>query len=188
MIFSILGFIISYFFNLFLLKYFIIFQKKKKIGQTIRKEGPDLHSHKEGTPTGAGLIFIPVSLTVVLVFSLVVNYSENLIPIAAGILFSIIGLFDDLKKIKERDSKGISAGTKLLLQFSFAILIVILIQIYFPHTYLLIPFSLYKWDIGFLYYIISVVAIVAMSNAFNLSDGSDGLAAFYCIFNSTSLS
>jgi len=176
MIFIIFGFFVSYFLTLIFLKYFIDYQKRKKIGQTIRKEGPDLHSHKEGTPTGGGLIFIPVSLSVALIISLTFHYYENLIPISAGILFSIIGLFDDLKKIREKDSKGMSASAKLLLQFSFAILIVVIIQFYYPHTYLVIPFTLNKWDIGFFYYIISAVVIVGMSNAFNLSDGSDGLS------------
>jgi len=176
MIIEILSFFISYFLSLVLLKYFISYQRNNKIGQPIRKEGPDLHSHKEGTPTGGGIIFIPVSLSVVFLVSLILKRYETLIPLLAGFLFSIIGFFDDFKKIKEKKAEGISAFKKLLFQFSFAIIIVILIQFYNPHTYLIVPFTSHKWDLGFFYYIVSVLVIVGMSNAFNLTDGSDGLA------------
>ena len=116
---EILSFFISYFFSLVLLKYFISYQRNNKIGQPIRKEGPDLHSHKEGTPTGGGIIFIPVSLSVVFLVSLIFKRYETLIPLLAGSLFSIIGFFDDLKKIKGKKCRRHQRFQKVIISVFF---------------------------------------------------------------------
>jgi len=166
-------FFLSFFGVLLLLYPFEKLQKRKKIGQFIREEGPDLHNHKTGTPTSAGLVFIPIALLVVFLFS---KDSDLLIPIAAGMLFGIVGAMDDLAKLVKKNAAGISALTRLTLEFLFAFFIVYIVQRINPHTYLLIPFTEKSLDIGWFYFPFSMVTIVGTANAVNLTDGVDGLA------------
>lgn len=155
-------------------------QIKRKIGQYIREEGPDLHNHKTGTPTAAGLIFLPVALLITMLVSGEVQ--TNLI-VLSGILFGLVGFFDDVAKIMKKNAAGISAKTKLFFQFAFAALIIYLIQRVNPHTYMVVPFSGAHLELGWFYYIASAFIIVGMSNAVNLTDGVDGLAGSVFVFS-----
>ncbi|PIJ63422.1 phospho-N-acetylmuramoyl-pentapeptide-transferase [Mesotoga sp. H07.pep.5.3] len=155
------------------------YQKRRRIGQYIREEGPDLHNYKTGTPTAAGIVFIPIALAVASIFAF---RAEILIVVLAGILFGLIGLVDDISKIVKRNASGLSGKRKLALQLVSAAFIVFLIQLVNPHTHIEIPF-LGKIGLGFAYYPISAVIIAGMSNAVNLTDGVDGLAASVYIFS-----
>ncbi|OAA31418.1 phospho-N-acetylmuramoyl-pentapeptide-transferase [Kosmotoga arenicorallina S304] len=166
-------FFLSFFGVLLLLYPFENLQRKNKIGQFIREEGPDLHNHKTGTPTSAGLVFIPVVLLAVTFFS---KDHNLIIPVTTGVLFGIVGAMDDLAKLIKRNSSGISALTRLILEFFIAFFIVYMIQRVNPHTHLLIPFSKKSIDIGFLYFPFAMTAIVGTANAVNITDGVDGLA------------
>ena len=56
MIQIIIAFLIAFFIPILITPYFIRIQKRFRIGQKIRQEGPDLHQHKMGTPTMGGII------------------------------------------------------------------------------------------------------------------------------------
>ncbi|MFO7882430.1 MAG: phospho-N-acetylmuramoyl-pentapeptide-transferase [Kosmotogaceae bacterium] len=165
--------IISFMLTFVLLKPFIEMQRKKKIGQFIREEGPDLHNHKTGTPTSGGIVFIFVGLIVALIWNFNI---ENLIIFVSGILFSTTGFLDDYLKYKKKNAAGLSAILKLCIQFVSATIIILLIYSYFPHTEFVVPF-VGPVDIGFLYFPMSIIIVVGTSNAVNLTDGVDGLAA-----------
>ncbi|MDI9376423.1 MAG: phospho-N-acetylmuramoyl-pentapeptide-transferase, partial [Thermotogota bacterium] len=136
-------------------------------------------NYKTGTPTASGVIFIPISLIVMILFS---RQPETLIVVSAGILFGAVGLIDDISKIAKKNAAGLSGKRKLLLQFVFASIVVLMIQLYNPHTSMKIPFG-GEIEFGFLYYIISAIVLAGMSNAVNLSDGIDGLAGSMFIFS-----
>jgi len=179
MVDQVLSFLIPLVATAILLEPFKRFQRKYKIGQYIRQEGPDLHNYKTGTPTASGVIFIPISLIVMILFS---RQPETLIVVSAGILFGAVGLIDDISKIAKKNAAGLSGKRKLLLQFVFASIVVLMIQLYNPHTSMKIPFG-GEIEFGFLYYIISAIVLAGMSNAVNLSDGIDGLAGSMFIFS-----
>ncbi|WP_245612757.1 phospho-N-acetylmuramoyl-pentapeptide-transferase [Kosmotoga pacifica] len=148
-------------------------QKRIRIGQFIREEGPDLHNHKTGTPTSAGIIFISIALILQVFF----NKGQDVLIIAlSGAFFGLTGAIDDLAKLLKRNAAGVSAAFRLILEFSFAFLIVYLIQRINPHTYLLLPFSGKNIEMGWLYFPFSAFVIVGTANAVNLTDGVDGLA------------
>lgn len=174
-----LSFLLAFLFSALAIEPFKRYQRRKKIGQYIREEGPDLHNYKTGTPTAAGIIFLPIALIVALIFGFSI---EILIVILSGVLFGIIGLVDDLSKIVKKNASGLSGRRKLLLQFLSASIIVFLIQFVNPHTHMALPL-IGNIDFGFAYYPISAVIIAGMSNAVNLSDGVDGLAGSMFIFS-----
>lgn len=177
---EIIVFLVSAITTLILMVPFKKIQIKRKIGQYIREEGPDLHNHKTGTPTAAGLVFLPVALLLTIIFA---RDSQTSLVVLAGLLFGLVGFFDDVAKIMKKNAAGISAKMKLILQFAFAALIVYLIQRVNPHTYMVVPFSGGHFELGWFYYIVSAVVIVGMSNAVNLTDGVDGLAGTVFVFS-----
>ncbi len=93
-------------------------------------------------------------------------------------LYSFIGMQDDYSKIsKEKNSAGLSARAKLILQFVCAFIIGMILY-YFSHTTeLYTPFyKLPLFDMGIFAIVLWMLVIVASSNAVNLTDGLDGLA------------
>ena len=162
--------------------------KKLKVGQIERKEGPQSHLKKQGTPTMGGIIMI-ITILILGIF-MVWNYTKlddqserivgkNLIPlIAVTVGFGIIGLIDDLKKLIGKNTEGLKPAYKMLgllivsVGFSLYITQVLNIEtdIYIPFfkTYLTLPIWLY---IPF-----AVLVLLATTNAINLTDGIDGLS------------
>jgi len=93
--------------------------------------------------------------------------------------FGTVGAWDDYRKITKKTSKGLSARGKLALQMAGAL--VVGLFIYFHPGFdghLSIPFfkNIYP-DLGAFYIVFAVLVIVGASNAVNLTDGLDGLAA-----------
>jgi len=149
-------------------------------GQYIRSDGPEDHLKKSGTPTmGGGLILISILISTLLWADLSNRYIWLLILVTGG--FGMIGLVDDYSKIKKKNSDGLSAIHKYLLQsiIGLGVATYLLMTATSPlQIELLIPFfkdlSLPLGTFGFL--ILSYLVIVGSSNAVNLTDGLDGLA------------
>ena len=167
--------IIGIFLSMGLGKVIIPILKRKKIGQNIRKVGPQSHMAKEGTPTMGGVIFIIVAL-VMSVLMLPRNL-ETLILIVSMVGFGAIGFIDDFRKLVLHQSEGLNPRQKLVLQFILAGFITILA--YFNDkdsiTRLLIPFTDYYLPVSVLGLPIMIFIIVGTTNATNLTDGLDGL-------------
>ncbi len=149
----------------------------KQIGQQIRDDGPATHSVKAGTPTmGGTLIILALFLSTILLADVANPYILLALFVTVG--FGVIGFVDDFLKLKRRSSKGLSARTKLLLQFAVAFVVSLLLYLY-PRfsTELGIPFVKdIRPDLGIWYIPFAMLVIVGASNAVNLTDGLDGLA------------
>src|SRR5208282_5371101 len=149
-----------------------------KLGQSVRKDGPETHLTKSGTPTMGGiLIIVAVSVGVLLWADL----SNAYVWIALGSLFGFgaIGFVDDWLKIRRRNSDGIAAWVKLAAQALVASAAALLI--YDPKssatTMLYVPFFKAPIiDLGVAWIPIAIVYVVYWSNAVNIADGLDGLA------------
>ena len=99
----------------------IKFLSNIQFSQSIRRDGPESHKVKSGTPTMGGLIIISSLIVSTLLWSDFKNpYIWILIFIT--ISFSVIGFIDDWLKIKEKNSKGLKGIYKLILQFIFALI------------------------------------------------------------------
>jgi len=146
-------------------------------GQPIRDDGPREHENKRGTPTMGGLIIIAAVLTA----SLLLNDLRN--PYVWLTLFvlvglSVLGFFDDWRKVMYQDAKGLRERDKLLWQSAIAGLAAVVLLCLGFSTELNFPFfkewSFPLYGVFFVPFVILVV--VATSNAVNLTDGLDGLA------------
>ena len=124
-----------------------------------------------------GIVFVLSTLIAVLLTAKLNNYYVigALITIS---FFSLIGVKDDLSKIrKNKNSAGLSAKMKLILQFVGAIFIVYLLNLANHTTELFVPFyKLPIFDMTYYAYIFWIFIIIGTSNAVNLTDGLDGLA------------
>lgn len=153
--------------------------QKLKFGQTIRDDGPESHLQKNGTPTMGGFVFI-VSITIASILGIFLGAD----PIKVGfavlsmLLFGLVGFIDDYIKVIKKQSLGLRAKQKIVLQFIFA-LIVAIIQLKLSDigTSIYIPFVKTTLDIGFLYIPFIMFVVIAVVNSVNLTDGLDGLAS-----------
>jgi len=148
--------------------------------QPIRDDGPVSHLIKKaGTPTFGGVLIIFGVLTSTLLWSDIKNIFV-LICLFSLLSFALIVFVDDYLKIKFKNSKGISAFSKIIFQVIFSLMIFYLISISTQSEQrFLFNLPYYKnliFDIGYFYFPFAVIVIVGSSNAVNLTDGLDGLA------------
>ena len=116
---GILGFIISF----SAIPLFIKQMQKLKLGQLIREEGPAAHQHKAGTPTMAGLIFIPAAVVAYLL-ALLINaavFGTSPVPSATALLtlgFTLgmlgVGAADDIMKFRNQGNEGLTENQKTI--------------------------------------------------------------------------
>jgi phospho-N-acetylmuramoyl-pentapeptide-transferase len=153
--------------------------RRLKLGQVIRQEGPQAHHGKAGTPTMGGLLVVPVG---VLVGGLISPADPRLLAIAAITLaYMAIGAFDDWRSLTRRTNTGLSPRAKLGWQALAAVLFLAWAaqgdwlgtgvpgDVGLPLGWVL-PLGLLIWPLG-------LFVFLAESNATNLTDGLDGLAA-----------
>lgn len=179
----IFGFAVSLVIALVLGKPVIGQLKKFHARQSEREEGPQSHKYKAGTPTMGGILI----LIALVVSCLVFDPSDLRKGLALFLTFGhgVIGFLDDSIKAVKRRNLGLTAKQKLLGQFVMAAVFCFILKefLQFPTT-LWIPFTSITIDLGFFYYIFVFVMIVGASNAVNLTDGLDGLAAGSCAITS----
>lgn len=143
-----------------------------KLTQPIRTELPPNHQAKSGTPLMAGLI-----LLIGLVISLIYHLTPLMIFLSLTfIMFSIVGFMDDMKKAVWQDPAGISGRTKLVFQFIFTGILIIILMYSFSLSTDITIFQGFQLHLPvFLYIIIMLLFIVGSANAINFTDGLDGL-------------
>ena len=146
-----------------------------KFGQTIREEGPKWHEKKSGTPTMGGIGFLVVTVIVAYVFCK--DFAVRL-GIIFSALYGLIGFADDFIKIVFKRNLGLSAKQKLALQ----ILVTVVFLVYLTskgllETYVLIPYLNIKLELSWFYIVFITLFLIGFTNAVNLTDGLDGLAA-----------
>lgn len=172
-----ISFFIAFILTMFILPKFIKWAKAKNASQPIYDLAPDSHKEKAGTVTMGGVVFIFATIIATLLTAKLNNFyvCGGLLTLA---LFSLIGMQDDYSKIaKNKNSAGLSAKAKLVLQFFVAFIIVGIIYMYDHTTTLYTPFyKLPIFDMGLFSIAFWVLVMVAASNAVNLTDGLDGLA------------
>ncbi|WP_399242211.1 MULTISPECIES: phospho-N-acetylmuramoyl-pentapeptide-transferase [unclassified Synechococcus] len=146
-----------------------------KLGQVIRQEGPQAHHSKAGTPTMGGLLVVPVG---VIVGGLIAPSDPRLLAVAAITLaFLAIGGFDDWRSLTRRTNTGLSPRGKLLLQaLAAALFLAWAAWNDWIGATVALPFGL-ALPLGLLILPLGLFVFLAESNATNLTDGLDGLAA-----------
>lgn len=185
--------ILSFFITSLLLVPFIDFLYKfklKRLTQQTRDvfEKPTpifdkLHSWKVGTPTGGGLLIILVVSILTLwaygLLGLKTEPAEIFVLLFTFISFGILGLLDDIKKTFKYDQTGffgLRIRHKLLIQVVLATVIGFVLYNSLSYNFIYIHW-LGRLDIGFLFVPLAAFVIVSFTNAFNISDGLDGLSS-----------
>jgi phospho-N-acetylmuramoyl-pentapeptide-transferase len=148
-----------------------------KFGQVIREEGPASHQAKAGTPSMGGWIILgPAVAGLALVVKLP---PEGWLLAAATLAFAGLGFLDDWLIIKKRSNKGLSPRQKLMGQVGLGCAFAGGLCWLGHPAALKLPFGLGgdPWQLGLAYWALVAFMLVATSNAVNLTDGLDGLAA-----------
>jgi phospho-N-acetylmuramoyl-pentapeptide-transferase len=159
---------------------YIEYLRLREFGQHIREEGPEEHHEKAGTPTMGGLlIFTAISIPYLVLSD---RDTQSLAVFGVAIGCAAIGFVDDYLKISRRRSLGLSARYKLLLQLGLALGLWYVarhsvgldssLELRISHASLDIPDAVYP--------LVIFLVIAGSSNAVNLTDGLDGLAAGCC--------
>jgi phospho-N-acetylmuramoyl-pentapeptide-transferase len=161
--------------------------RRKGYGQPIRVDGPQTHQTKRGTPTMGGAVFVVAAL-----IGYVVGHVATDDPVtASGILvllvmtgLGLVGFIDDFLKIFKQTSTGLRSSAKMIGQIVIAAVFAVEVLRY-PDRFDLTPADAHLSflrdfgpAIGTVPFVIwAVFMIVGTSNAVNLTDGLDGLAA-----------
>ena len=174
---SITALIICFFVGPWIIK----FLTKHQIGEEIRSNGPQSHKIKQGTPSMGGFIILLAALIPTIFFSNLKN------PLVQIIIFSTVwmgtlGFLDDYLKIIKKMKSGLIARYKMAGQITLSIFISYFLINYSDSSNfdsnITIPFlKNIKINLGILYPLMVIFVITGTSNAVNLTDGLDGLAA-----------
>ncbi len=174
----------------------------KKIGQSVRDDGPQTHLVKAGTPTmGGALILLSLGLATLLWADLSNRFVWIVLIVTFG--YGAVGWVDDWRKVVYRNPKGLAAKAKFFWQTVIGLVaaVGIAFSISAPSsekavelfmqwvasgftldvpmkTDLMVPFfKSVSYPLGiFGFIILTYLVIVGSSNAVNLTDGLDGLA------------
>ncbi len=164
----------------------------RNIGQQVRADGPQGHLVKQGTPTMGGvLILLVVTATFLLMGT---PTRRSILALLAMLACGVLGFIDDWSKVSHERSLGLRPLAKLFWQGTVSVLFGLFV-VNWAHlpTWVGIPLTTYRLELGrlhsvfmvggsevvvpWVYLAFVVIMIVAMSNAVNLTDGLDGLAA-----------
>ena len=174
----------------------------KKIGQSVRTDGPQTHLIKTGTPTmGGALILLSLGISTLLWADLENRFIWIVLIVTLG--FGAVGWVDDWRKVVYRNPDGLSAKAKLFWQSVIGLVAAIylafsisapdnerVMKLFFDwvtsgftlelpnKTDLIVPFfKTVSYPLGmFGFIVLTYLVIVGTSNAVNLTDGLDGLA------------
>ncbi len=178
---SALAAITSLFLTFYIAPKVIRYLKNQQIGEEIRKEGPETHFVKAGTPTMGGIIIIISIVVPVLLWSNILSI-YILLTLFGMIFLSLVGFYDDYLKVIKKMKDGLIARYKLIGQVMVGIFVGSVIY-FFPEfqnfaTLTTVPFIKdVNLDYSILFIPAMIFIITATSNAVNLTDGLDGLAS-----------
>ena len=180
--------------------------REYQIGQSIREDGPQSHHKKAGTPTMGGLLIMTSTIVPTLLWA---NLTDvyTWIALFGFLSFGVIGFIDDYAKVSNKRNLGLTAKQKFGMQMLVAAIITaVLAFMQYKGLYtttLNVPFikqihadllfhallrNPFTYALGFLpFYLFFVFVVVGSSNAVNITDGLDGLAAGLMVIAASAL-
>ncbi|MGQ9879443.1 MAG: phospho-N-acetylmuramoyl-pentapeptide-transferase [Armatimonadota bacterium] len=158
-----------------------------RAGQAIREDAPQRHQQKAGTPTMGGVlivtglvigILLSIGAQTALAEPFLTRAWDPAIFCTTVLAFAGIGMLDDYLIIRRGRNLGLKARQKLFMQFAVAIAFAIYLYLNAEAgETTVLKLGEMRWDVHNWYYPLAVLFIVGLSNAVNLADGLDGLAA-----------
>lgn len=174
-----------------ILPLYIYLVKKQQLAQFVREEGPQSHFAKAGTPTTGGACFMAATLVLSIGWlcysrqlntSLQTNNLPVVVVLVVALFCGLLGLIDDLAKIQKRANKGISARARLIIE-AFIGLTASIVLVFHHEPFVVMPLfqgtgTIINYPIPTIFYVLlGLFLVAATTNALNLHDGMDGLAA-----------
>jgi len=161
--------------------------RRMRLHQVIREGTPDSHQEKKRTPTMGGLIILAATLIPTILWSKL-NNRYVLLAMFVMLWMGFIGFIDDFLKLKQRQAgkknTGLIEGYKLLGQISIGIALGWYLWHYplstLPGASTTLPFYKYILIVptfAWVYVLFVTFVLTGTSNAVNITDGLDGLAA-----------
>lgn len=168
------------------------------LGQEIREEGPASHLRKRGTPTMGGLAILAAIVcgyAATAIYGAVTGRdavtASGLLVLGLTLALGLVGFLDDAIKLFRSRNLGLNKTAKLACQIVIGLVFAVFI-LQFPDEQGLTPGStnlsfirdIPTLDVAFgggvglvVFFLFILVLTAAWSNAVNLTDGLDGLAA-----------
>jgi phospho-N-acetylmuramoyl-pentapeptide-transferase len=185
-----LGAVLALLLSLFVGKSIIQWLQFKQIGESIRESGPASHQSKKGTPTMGGIILL-ISIVLPTLLTARLDNIYVLVMLVATVWMGLIGGADDYIKVFLKDKKGLRSRSKVIGQVGLGLLIASLLYYHkdiaglalktnLPVTKYGLDYSQLGWApwmVWAFYFALIVFMVTAVTNAVNLTDGIDGLAA-----------
>lgn len=163
-----------------------------KIGQRVRDDGPQSHLPKAGTPTMGGVLIVIAIAVSTLLWGNLTNQNV-LVALGATLWMGAVGFLDDYLRVVKHYRKGLLGRYKLAGQILLG-LGIFMVVFFFPAKSILgpaetnVPFlKRTVVDFGWLYLPFVILVVTGASNAVNLADGLDGLAAGMTAFAAVAL-
>jgi phospho-N-acetylmuramoyl-pentapeptide-transferase len=156
--------------------------------QVVREGTPDSHAAKAKTPTMGGLIFLFASIVSTVLWARVFSHYV-IIALLTTVWMGGIGFIDDTLKLKQRrlglKNQGLVERNKLIGQVGIGLALGTYLVLHplssnLPGASTTLPFYKYKlieFTFPVLYVLFTTFILTGVSNAVNLTDGLDGLAA-----------
>jgi phospho-N-acetylmuramoyl-pentapeptide-transferase len=168
-------------------RFLISFLKQREIGQPIREDGPKGHITKAGTPTMGGLAIVGAAAIAWFISDLFggAYTRRGTIIVLAIVGAAAVGVVDDGLKVFRHRNLGLNKRAKMggLLVVSVGFVVA---QLVFTNVDTTLSFTRYDYpgiELGQVgWAILGIVLILAATNAVNLTDGLDGLAAGSAVF------
>jgi phospho-N-acetylmuramoyl-pentapeptide-transferase len=152
-----------------------------RVGQVVRDVGPERHLSKAGTPTMGGVLILAATTLSTLLWA---NLTRWNVIIVLGVLLwtGTLGFIDDYLKVVRKRTEGLVARYKLVGQGILGLivgLVLLTVPVMDNPTWTMVPFFA-DWHVAFLPWAFVpwvMIVLTGSSNAVNLADGLDGLAA-----------
>jgi phospho-N-acetylmuramoyl-pentapeptide-transferase len=170
----------------------VAYFRRQGFGQEIRNDGPPQHMIKRGTPTMGGVVIIGSTVVGYFVAHLVTAFQGGRGPTASGLLalfmmigLGVVGFLDDFIKLRRQRSLGLRARAKFGGQLVVAVTFAVLALMFRnklgetpASTHVSYVRDIEAFGIGSVgFVVLAYIIVAATSNAVNLTDGLDGLAA-----------
>ena len=149
--------------------------RRRQFGQVIRDEGVEAHKKKAGVPTMGGMVMLVAVMVATLFWA---RWSWQVGAASAVVVcLGVLGFMDDFRKVTRQNTDGVSGRGKLAVQGLVAVGLGWYLYSAQGYGALFVPSLGDVLSLGVLYVPFAVLVIVGASNAVNLTDGLDGLAA-----------
>lgn len=175
---AILIFFLAIAISFLLTKLLISYERHRSLAQPIHSLGVKAHKKKQGTPSMAGVMMYLTTLLLFLISGFEFFKESRLLALFFLVTsFFLIGLFDDLKKVRKKDEAGLRPLIRLVVEVIVSLITLLLLNYDQSFRWELI---LYPFDksifLGSFFLLLLILSIVGTSNANNLLDGLDGLS------------